>query len=249
MKKYSNLILNVILLIIILIIFTLKINKIIIYDYYTNALIIALISIIWIVSYFKSFSKLINAIWWIFMITFFTMFVHLSILENIIKNDIIIKNGQLFFTIELIIITAITIKLLEWNIFNDINRIIKIFLSYILTMIFIWHFLLTSWINWGLYFKDLELLETKCISEKCIDIYNAEFKYNYINIYYYDKKNSIIKYNWKNPNLGFWNNYHKEKLNKVKNIIHESIFSIENWNYILNYEDLKWEKKKIIINS
>jgi len=246
MNKYPNLIIILSLSIILLIIFILKINRIIFLDYYTNAWILSLISTIGIITYLKSFSHILKSIWWLVIITFPTIMITSSAwyyMSDFIPSIF----GPILFIITLATVASLTIRILEWK--CSYNIYIKVILSYMLTMIFIWHSLLALWMNWWLYFKDLDLLETKCVNEQCIDLYNAEFKYNYINIYYYNKNNSIIKYNWNNPILGIWKDHQQEIVTKVKNIVDKSTLSIEDWNYYLNYENLEWEHRNLIIND
>ena len=247
--KHKELIINFILpILIIFIIFFLKLKWIVIYDYYINSWIIAIISILWIYTYLKSFSKIRNIFASLAIITFSTMFIHLNITFILSELNFTHQFGFVQFVIILWITTIWAIKILEGNKYLSYKNIIKIFLSYILTMVCIWHFLLSLWINW-IYLKDLKKLETKCIDEICIDIYLSEHKYNYLNIYCYKLNNSIIKYNWKNPHIWIWDKYHQEKIKLMEDIVETSILNIENWNYILNYTDFEWEKKSLIINK
>ncbi|MDD2907994.1 MAG: hypothetical protein PHH98_05110 [Candidatus Gracilibacteria bacterium] len=235
---------NVILVIVTFIVFLLKFEGIIIYDYYYNALFIVFLTFIGAIFYFKSFSKYLNALIGIFVISFFSMSINLFLQSNI---DNIIP----FYTLilGLLITIPITILLLEGNIFKDYKKIINIFFGYILTMIFIGHLFLYFGFNGGIYPKDEELLKTICDKEICIDIYQGTFKYKYLNLYYYNSNNKIIKYIGKKPNIGVWNYYDNEKVNEIKNLLNSFNFYNNDGIYILDYKNLKGETNKLIINN
>lgn len=201
--------------------------------------------------------KISNLIW------VFLLWILVLVLFYLLLNWIIIYNYYINLSIILLLSIAWIIHLstsyleqrkIKWQFIINIEKKITISLSLILSTIFVWQFWITllshNWYypKWG-----WELLETKCVNEKCVDIYYEKIKFkwlNYLNLYYYNKNNSIIKYKWIFPSWLAWNDLKWDYRRKAEviDLVQKANFSIKDWNYILDYTGLQWEKESLIIN-
>lgn len=234
-------------LIILITLFTFESFWIIIYNKVINNQLILIASIIWLYIYLKSFSTYLKTLWSIFIITFWTLFIHLNLLNIIWYLKIDVPTWIVWIQLFLIlsVIVTLTIKLLESKDNLNIRNITQIIFSYILTIIFI-----NSWFTF-IFSKYDKPLETKCINELCVDLHLWEFKYYFLTTYYYNKDYPIFKFNWKSTEAIYSKHFHKDFLswNQAKTIAKNSVLKVENWNYTLEYLNIKWDKKVLIINK